>query len=63
MGSMGRRSDHLVMDRTHLHGSGCTRYGVLRCLDVHMVRTGNMGIVVGILIIAVILWWPRKGDE
>ena len=58
---MVRRSDDLVVDRACVHGNNNDRYGVLRGLDVHMVRGGNMGIVIGILIIAVILWWPRKG--
>ena len=50
----------MVLDRTRIHGCSNNRYGVLRGVDVHLVRTGNMGIVLGILIIAVILWWPRK---
>lgn len=50
----------MVLDRTRVYGCDSNRYGVLRSLDVHLVRTGNMGLVIGILIIAVILWWPRK---
>lgn len=53
----------LELDRTRIHGSSGDRYGVLRGVDVHMVRSGNMGIVVGILIIAVIIWWPKKKGE
>ena len=58
---MGRRSNDLVVDRTSLHGNSINRYGVLRGLDRNLLRGGDMGIVIGILIIAVILWWPRKG--
>jgi len=58
---MVRGSNGLVVDRTCVHGNNGDRYGVLRCLDVNLLRGGNMGIVAGILIIAVILWWPRKG--
>lgn len=50
----------MVMARTDIHGSGLHRYGVLGCLDVNLLRGGNMWIVVSILIITVILWWPRK---
>lgn len=53
----------MVMDRIDLYGNNIHRNGVLRCMDVHMVRTGNMGIVIAILILAVIIWWPRKGGR
>ena len=51
------------MVRTHSNGIDGSRHGCLRDLDVHLLRTGNMGIVIAILVIAVIVWWPRKGDE
>ena len=38
---MRGRSNRLVMDRTSVHGSISNRYGVLRCMDVHMVRGGS----------------------
>ena len=60
---MGRRHNFLECDRADRHGRVRARDGVFGSLDVHMVRTGNMGIVIGILIIAVILWWPRKGEK
>ena len=50
----------MVGSRIDIHGNGSVRDGVLRCMDVHMVRSGNMCKVLIILIIAVILWWPRK---
>lgn len=54
----------MVLDRTDLYGDGCVRYGVLHHLDVLLMREGNvMAIVIGILIITVILWWPRKGGS
>lgn len=60
---MGRANHSMVMDRISVHGGSDNRYGWMSNLDVHCVRTGNMGIVIGILIIAVIVWWPRKGDR
>ncbi len=60
MNGMGRRSHLGQLARTDIHGSGLHRYGVLGCLDVNLLRGGNMWIVVSILIITVILWWPRK---
>lgn len=53
----------MELDRANCNGGGCHRYGVLGSLDVHMVRDRNMGIVIAILVIAVILWWPRKEDR
>lgn len=53
----------MVLDRACVHGNNDDRYGVLRGLDRNLLRGGNMGIVIGILIIAVILWWPRKGGR
>ena len=60
---MVRGSNGLVVDRACLHGAINDRYGVLRGLDRNLLRGGDMGIVIGILIIAVILWWPRKGGK
>ena len=49
------------MDRAHNHGLDGSRSGVLHGMDVHMVKDGDLlGIVIAILVIAVILWWPRK---
>lgn len=54
----------MVNSRTDLHGDGSVRYGVLRNLDVFLLKEGSaMGIVIGILILTVILWWPRKDGE
>ena len=53
----------MELDRTCIHGNNEHRNGVLRNLDAHLVRTGHMWTVIIILILAVILWWPRKGDE
>ena len=60
---MNGKSNRLVMDRVSVHGNVSNRYGVLRCLDVHMVRGGNMReaiIISVILIIALWLWKPGK---
>lgn len=60
------RGNSLVMDRADLHGIVGDRHGVLRCLDVHMVRGGPMReaiIISVILILAVIVWRPRKGGR
>ena len=53
------------MDRTCIYGDGGVRYGVLRSMDVHMVRNKYMEIayILLILIVAVLLWRPRKGDK
>lgn len=53
----------MVMDRTCGNGNIGARDGVLRGMDVRMVRTGDMWTVVIILIITVIIWWPRKGER
>lgn len=57
------KGNGLVMDRTRIHGSNNNRHGVLRVLDENMVRGGNMGIVVVILIITIIVWYPWKGGR
>ena len=56
----GRKVFRMV--RTKLYGSINDRYGVLRSMDVHMVRNRYMEIIyiLLILIIAVWLWKPRK---
>ena len=59
----GRKGNNLDLHRTGIHGDCGYRYGVMRSLDVHLVRTGNMWIVQGILILAVIVWYPWKGDK
>ena len=55
------RSNRLY--RTSVYGCGCDRYGVLRHLDEHMVVIEIMKTVLIILILAVIVWWPRKGGK
>lgn len=60
---MRGKSNSLVMDRTCVHGNISNRYGVLRGLDIHMVRGGHMReaiIISVILIIALIIWKPGK---
>lgn len=60
---MVRGSNGLVVDRACVHGNNDDRYGVLRGLDVHMVRGGKMReavIISAILLIAVIIWKPRQ---
>jgi len=54
------KSERFQLSRTRIHGNVSDRYGVMRCLDVHMVRGGDMALVIGILVITLILWWPRK---
>lgn len=54
------------MDRANLHGAVGCRYGGLSILDIHLIRGGVMreAIIIGtILILAVIIWRPRKGDK
>lgn len=58
-----RASHNLELHRTDIHGTDSGRYGCLRVMDAHMVRGGNMGLVIGILVIALILWWPRDKGE
>ena len=67
-GKMGRlrRSDGLVLDRPYLHGDGGYRYGLWANLDRNLIRGGKMreAIIIGtILILAVIIWRPRKGGK
>ena len=58
------RSHSVELDRFSIHGDGSVRYGVLHNLDVFLLKEGNvMALVIGILIITVILWWPRKKGE
>ena len=58
------KGDDMVDSRTDFHGDGSCRYGVLSMVDVFLLKEGRfMGIVIGILILAVILWWPRKKGE
>lgn len=59
-----RRSNGLGLRRADIHGNGDVRYGVLAGLDVLAMKGGAMreAIIIGtILIIAVIIWRPRKG--
>ena len=63
MNGMGRRSHLGQLARTDIHGNNVHRYGMLGCLDVNLLRGGNMGLVLGILVIALILWWPRDKGE
>ena len=62
----GRKSNSMVVDRPSVHGSSDSRYGWMRVMDVHMVRGGPMKeaiIISVILIVAVIIWMPRKGGK
>jgi hypothetical protein len=63
---MGRsRLEKLV--RADIHGSDEHRNGVLRNLDVHMVRNGAMreAIIIGFFLLTAVLVWtiPRKGGK
>ena len=61
-----RRNNNLVMDRPDLHGDGGSRYGLWADLDSKLIRGGKMreAILIGtILILAVIIWRPRKGGK
>ena len=62
---MARRTrNRMDMGGTDRHGDQRTGNGVLRGLDSHMVKDGDLlGVVIAILVIAVILWIPRKGGE
>lgn len=56
----------MVMDRTDFHGSHEYRNCVLRSVDVHLVKGGPMReaiIISVILILAVLMWMPRKGGK
>ena len=63
---MGRRTrDRMDMGGTDRHGDQRAGNGVLCGLDSHMVKDGDlMGVVIAILVIAVIVWFPwKKGGE
>ena len=65
-GNVGRlrTGNNLVLRRADLADRGGCRYGVLSDLDRRLIRGGKMreAIIIGtILIIAVIIWRPRKG--
>ena len=52
------------MGGTDRHGDQRTGNGVLRGLDSHMVKDGDLlGVVIAILVLVVIVWWPRKGGD
>lgn len=60
------RGQHLELHRTDLHGGHEYRNAVLRTLDAHLVRGGAMReaiIISAILILAVIVWMPKKGGR
>lgn len=53
----------MVVGRTDLHGDNVNRYGVLGGVDRNILKGGSMReaiIISAILILAVILWAPRK---
>jgi len=57
------RSKHIVVGRSDPYGNGVNRYGVLDIMDRNLLKGGNMKeaiIISVILILAVILWAPRK---
>ena len=54
------------MDRVGIHGNHEYRNAVLCNLDVHLVKGGAMRgaiIISVILILAVIVWMPKKGGK
>ena len=56
----------MVMDRLGVHGCDEYRNGVLHTLDAHLVRGGTMreAIIISVfLILAVIVWMPKKGGK
>lgn len=60
------RGQHLELHRPDFHGSDEYRNAVLRNLDVHLVKGGAMReaiIISVILILAVIVWMPKKGGR
>lgn len=60
------RGQHLELHRPDLYGGNEYRNAVLRNLDVHLVRGGAMReaiIISAILILAVIVWMPKKGGK
>lgn len=60
------RGQHLELHRTDLYGNNKHRDGVLGNLDVFLIRGGAMReaiIISAILILAVIVWMPKKGGK
>jgi hypothetical protein len=59
--------ERLELHRSRIHGSDEHRNGVLRNLDVHLVRNGAMreAIIIGFFLITAVLVWtiPRKGGK
>ena len=63
---MGRRNQYLELAWPDLHGNNKHRDGVLGNLDVFLIRGGAMReaiIISAILILAVIVWMPKKGGR
>ena len=63
MGRRLRANNNMVLDRIHIYGGYMYRNGMLGHLDQHILGirgAEKMALVVGILIITVIIWWPRK---
>lgn len=63
---MGRRTrERMVLYRPCGYGNQRRRYGVLGGVDDLLVKDGDlMEIVVAIIVIAVIIWFPwKKGGE
>ena len=63
---MNGRGNGMELDRTHFHGDHEYRNAVLRTLDAHLVRGGAMreAIIISVfLILAVIVWMPKKGGK
>ena len=51
----------MVLDRTGLYGNIGDHHDRLCDLDVYMVRGGrSMETILVILILTVIVWWPRE---
>lgn len=63
---MNGRGNSMELGWTYFHGNHEHRNGVLGHLDVHMVKGGQMReaiIISVILILAVLMWMPRKGGK
>ena len=61
-----RKGNGMELVRTGVYGGIGNRYGVLRHLDVHVVRGGKVREVIIILIFlitAIIVWMPKKGGK